>query len=184
MEDNTIIRLFWERSECAIESLSAKYGRLVRQISANILANEEDALECVNDTWLGVWNAIPPARPEKLMPYVCQIARNISLKRHRDNTAKRRDSRGDLPIAELEDCLPGPSVEEIWSARELGRTIDRFLDTQETENRVIFLRRYWFSDPVSEIAARMGMSENQISVRLSRMKKRLKAYLAKEGIEV
>lgn len=184
MEDNTIIRLLWERSEQAIENLSAKYGRLVQQISANILANEEDAAECVNDTWLGVWNAIPPARPEKLMPYVCRIARNISLKRHRDNTAKRHDSRNHLPISELEECLPGPSVEEVWSARELGRIIDRFLDSLEPENRVIFVRRYWFSDSIREIAVRMGMSENHISVRLSRVRKRLKTYLAKEGIEV
>lgn len=184
MEDKLIIRLLWERSEQAIESLSKKYGRLVRQIAANILVDEEDAAECVNDTWLGVWNAIPPARPEKLMPYICRIARNISLKRHRDNTARRRDRRGDLPLCELEDCLPARSVEEVWSARELGRTIDRFLDTLEAENRVIFVRRYWFSDPVSEIAVRMGMSANQISVRLSRVRRRLKDYLAKEGIEV
>ena len=184
MEDNVIIGLLWERKEQAIGSLSKKYGRLVQQIAANILANEEDAAECVNDTWLGVWNAIPPARPEKLMPYVCRIARNVSLKRHRDNTAKRRDRRGDLPLCELEECLPAVSLEEIWSARELGRIIDLFLDTLEVENRVIFVRRYWFSDPVLEIAVRMGMSTNQISVRLSRVKKRLKRYLAKEGIEV
>lgn len=184
MEDNRIVELLWGRSEQAIESLSKKYGRLVQQIAANILVNEEDAAECVNDTWLGVWNAIPPARPEKLMPYVCRIARNVSLKRHRDNTARKRDRRGDLPLCELEECLPARTVEEMWSARELGRTIDRFLDTLEVENRVIFVRRYWFSDPVSEIAVRMRMSTNQISVRLSRVRKKLKVYLAKEGIEV
>lgn len=184
MEDNEIIRLLWERSEHAILGVSEKYGGLVRQIATNILANEEDVAESMNDTWLGLWNAIPPARPQKLMPYICRIARNISLKRHRENTAARRDSRASVPIDELEGCLPGPSMEDIWSARELGRSINRFLETVEPENRVIFIKRYWFSDSVSEIAGAMKMSENHISVRLFRTKKKLKQYLAKEGIEV
>lgn len=184
MEDNEIIRLLWERSERALEGVSEKYGGLVRQIVANILVNQEDVAESMNDTWLGIWNAIPPARPQKLMPYICRIARNVSLKRHRENTAARRDFRARVPIDELEGCLPGPSMEDIWSARELGRSINRFLETVEPENRVIFIKRYWFSDPITEIAIAMKMSENHISVRLFRMKKKLKQYLAKEGIEV
>lgn len=184
MEDSEIIRLFWERSEDALVGASVKYGGLVRRIASNILVNEEDVAESMNDTWLGLWNAIPPARPQKLMPYICRIARNISLKRHRDNTAARRDSRASVPIDELEGCLSGPSMEEVWSARELGRSINRFLETVEPENRVIFIKRYWFSDPISEIAGAMKMSENHISVRLFRIKKKLRQYLAKEGIEV
>lgn len=184
MEDSEIIRLFWDRSEDALVGASVKYGGLVRRIAVNILADEEDVAESVNDTWLGLWNAIPPARPQKLMPYICRIARNVSLKRHRNNTAARRDFRVHVPIHELEDCLPAPSVEDIWSAKELGRSINRFLETVEPENRVIFIKRYWFSEPVSEIAAAMEMSENHISVRLFRIKKKLRQYLAKEGIEV
>ena len=184
MEDNRIVELLWGRSEQAIEAISEKYGNLIRQIAMNVLNDAEDVAECVNDTYLGVWNRIPPARPQKLMPYVCRIARNLSLKRYRDNTAKRRDYRKNCPITELEDCLPSPSVEEMWSARELGRTIDCFLDTIEPESRVMFVRRYWFSDSVTEIADRMGKSENGVSVRLSRVKKRLKAYWEREGIDV
>lgn len=184
MEDNEIVRLLWERSEHALEGVSLKYGGLVRQIAANILVNQEDVAESMNDTWLGLWNAIPPARPQKLMPYICRIARNVSLKRYRENAAARRDSRGSVPIDELEGCLPGPSMEEVWSARELGRSINRFLESVEPENRVIFIKRYWFSEPISEIAGAMKMSENHISVRLFRTKKKLKQYLAKEGIEV
>lgn len=184
MEDSEIIRLFWERSEQALAELTARYGRLVHQISRNILGNEEDAAECVNDTWLGIWNSVPPQKPDPLVSFVCRIARNVSLKRYRNNTAGKRNHFYDVSLSELEDCLSGPSVEEIWSARELGRAIDRFLGTLERENRIIFVRRYWFSDSVSAIAVLMGMSENNISVRLSRTRGRLREYLSKEGVEL
>ena len=184
MVDEEIIGLFFARSEQAISELDTKYGKVFHKTSYNILNDKLDAEECVNDAYLGTWNAIPPTKPSSLLAYVCQVGRNISLKRHRDNTAARRDSRASVPIDELEGCLPGPSMADIWSARELGRSINRFLETVEPENRVIFIKRYWFSDSIAEIAIAMKMSENHISVRLFRTKKKLKQYLAKEGIEV
>ena len=184
MEDREIIRLLWERMETAVSALADKYERLVFQISRNIVGNDEDAAECTNDTWMGVWNSIPPHRPEVLRAYVCRIGRNLSLKRYRCNTAAKRNTAYDVSLEELENCLSGLTLEELWSAREMGRAIDRFLDTLDRENRVIFMRRYWFSDPVASIAALMGMSENNISVRLSRMRSRLRSYLEKEGIEL
>ncbi len=184
MDDAEIIRLLWERAEAALTGLSEKYGRLVFKLSENILGNREDAAECVNDTWLGVWNAIPPQRPQVLCAFVCRIGRNISLKRYRSNTAAKRNHAYEQAIDELEDCLISPSAEEIWSAGELGRTIDRFLDTLDRKNRLIFMRRYWFSDSITVIASRMGMSENNISVRLSRIRSRLRDYLLKEEMSL
>ena len=184
MEDREIIRLLWERIETAVSALADKYGRLVFQLSRNIVGNDEDASECTNDTWLGVWESVSPHKPQVLRAYVCRIGRNVSLKRYRDNTAAKRNTAYDTALEELENCLAGASVEEVWSARELGRAIDRFLDTLDRENRVIFVRRYWFADSVKAIAALMGMSENNISVRLSRTRGRLRDYLKKEGIEL
>ena len=184
MEDREIIRLLWERIEAAVSALADKYGRLVYQLSRNIVGNDEDAAECVNDTWLGVWDSIPPHKPQVLRAYVCRIGRNVSLKRYRTNTAAKRNTAYDVALEELENSLSGLTLEEVWSARELGRAIDRFLDTLDRENRVIFLRRYWFSDSVTSIAALMGMSENNISVRLSRTRSRLRHCLEKEGIEL
>lgn len=184
MEDREIIRLLWERMETAVSALADKYERLVFQLSRNIVGNDEDAAECTNDTWMGVWDSIPPHKPQVLRAYVCRIGRNVSLKRYRSNTAAKRNTAYDVSLEELENSLSGLTLEEVWSARELGRAIDRFLDTLDRENRVIFLRRYWFSDSVASIAALMGMSENNISVRLSRTRSRLRSYLEKEGIEL
>jgi len=183
MEDREIIRLLWERIETAVSALADKYGRLVFQLSRNIVGNDEDASECVNDTWLGVWESVPPHKPQVLRAYVCRIGRNVSLKRYRDNTVAKRNTAYDIALDELENCLAGASVEEVWSARELGRAIDRFLDTLDRENRIIFVRRYWFADSVRDLAVLMGMSENNISVRLSRVRSRLRDYLKKEGIQ-
>lgn len=182
MEDTQLVCLFWARSEAAIEQLAAKYGKLIFQIAKNLLGNHQDAEECTNDTYWGAWNAIPPQRPDPLVAFVCRIARNTALNRRREKQAQKRGAVPELPIAELEMCLPGPSMEEVWSARELGQAIDTFLDTLDEENRAIFLRRYWFSDSIGAIAAALGLRENTVSVRLSRLRGKLKAYLEKEGV--
>ena len=182
MEDREIIGLFFERSERAIRELSEKYGRLVFRVANNILGNWEDTDECVNDTYLGVWNAIPPKEPDPLMAFVCRIARNTALKKYRANTAQKRDGFRELPLEELENYLFSPSSEEVCSARELGWAIDRFLETIDRESRIIFLRRYWFADSVRDIADLMDVSENSVSVRLSRTRGKLKKYLEKEGV--
>ena len=181
MDDQKIIELFFARSELAIQSLAAKYEKLLHKISYQILHNDEDVAECLNDTYLGVWNAIPPARPNPLSAFVCKITRNLSLSKYRMNTAAKRDASMEVSLEELMPSIPTPSAEEEWNAVELGRYINQFLHTLEKENRVIFIRRYWFADSVKDIADDMRMSENLVSVRLKRVRKRLKVFLEKEG---
>ena len=184
MEDKKIIELFLTRSELAIQALAAKYEKLLYRISFHILQDNEDVAECLNDTYLGVWNAIPPSRPNPLSAFVCKITRNISLKKYRANTAAKRDASLEASLEELEICIPTPSAEDEWNAQELGRAINCFLHTLEQKNRVIFVRRYWFADSVKQIAKELGMNENLVSVRLKRIRKQLKEYLEQEGYGV
>ena len=185
MQDSKIIDLFFERSEQAITELSIKYEKLCKQISINILGNEEDALECINDSYLGVWNTIPPTKPDNLKYYLCRIVRNNALKKYHNNTAIKRNSYYDIALQELEECISdNNSVEKKLASSEITRLIDEFLSMQKQENRIIFTRRYYFGDSVGDIAVRMGMSENNISVRLGRMRKALKNHLEKEGVKI
>ena len=185
MQDSKIIDLFFERSEQAITELSLKYEKLCRQIAVNILGNEEDSLECINDSYLGVWNTVPPRRPEILKYYLCRIVRNNALKRFHSNTALKRNSHYDVALQELEECLPDErSIEKELTSAEITRLIDSFLDRQGKENRIIFTMRYFFGDGIADIAKRVGMSENNVSVRLNRMRKSLRNHLEKEGIEI
>ena len=121
MEDTAIIRLFQERSQQAIAELSQKYGKLCQSLSRRILNNEEDAKECVNDTWLGVWNSIPPQTPNPLVSYVCRITRNLSVKRLRHNMAAKRNSYYDVSLAELEECIPAAQEQEPWEEQEVTK---------------------------------------------------------------
>lgn len=184
MDDNAIIELFFARSEQAIRELDGKYGKVCHSLSYNILHSRQDAEECVNDAYLGVWEAIPPARPNPLPAFLCRIVRNLSLMRyHADRTAKRGGGSCAVALEELEDCLASPhTVEGDLEERELVRLIEGFLDTLSPENRVLFMRRYWFSDSCGEIAARTGLSEKNVSVRLSRIRKQLRHYLEERGV--
>lgn len=185
MEDEKIIELFFNRSEKAIEEVDKKYGKTCHNISYNILHNKLDAEECVNDAYLGAWNAIPPARPNPLLTYLCKIVRNLSLKRYEFNTAIKRNSTYDVAMEELESCLSSPeTVESEIALKELTHIIENFLDSLSTENRVIFLRRYWFSDTYSDIAARVGMTEKNVSVRLTRIREKLRNYLTEREVLV
>ncbi len=185
MEDNRIIELFFARSEQAIDELDRKYGKLCRQLSYNILKDQRDAEECVNDAYLGVWNAIPPARPDPLRAYVCKVVRNLSLKLYDRKRAVKRNSEYDVALQELEACLAAPEPAEAeLNAKELSRMIESFLDALSEENRVIFLRRYWFADPYAEIAERVGVSEHNVSMRLVRLRKQLRKYLAEREVYV
>ena len=183
MEDEKIIELFFARSETAIRELDSKYGKVCYSISYNILNNNLDAEECVNDAYLGTWNAIPPQRPNPLLAFVCKIVRNISIMRHRTNTAMKRNSSYDIAMSEIEHCIAVPeTVEGTLEAKSLARIIERFLDTLTEENRVIFMRRYWFSDSYTDIATLTGLTEKNISVRLTRIRNSLRNYLVKEGV--
>ena len=181
MEDKKIIKLLFARAESAITELAARFGKQLQRIAYNILGNPLDAEECTNDTYLALWNAIPPVSPYPLAPYVYRTGRNTALKRWHRDTAQKRDSRYDVSLEELNECLPGKDTEQLVDARELGRTMNRFLDTNSKENRYIFIRRYWFGDSVGEIAKNLHLKENAVSVRLSRIRSSLKEYLKKEG---
>lgn len=183
MLDEEIIELFFERSEMAISELKAKYGRACLQTSYNILGDYPDAEECVNDSYLGVWNAIPPAKPDPLLTYVLKIVKNVSLNRYHKNHARKRDSSYDLAVEELTDFLAAPdSIESTLEAKELTKVVEDFLEKQKPLNRVIFVRRYWFYDSYMQIAKRTGLSEKNVSVKLTRMREKLKDYLEERGI--
>lgn len=177
MEDLQIIDLLFQRAEEALTAMAKRFGKRLYATAINLVSNPQDAEECVSDTYIAVWNAIPPLRPASLSAYVYRTGRNIALNRLRSNSAQKR-SGYELSLNELEGCIPAPCPED---GRALGQTIDAFLNTLSRENRVIFLRRYWFGDSVKDIAQTFGMTENAVSVRLSRTRDTLKAYLIKEG---
>ncbi len=185
MEDSQIIALFLERSEQAIAELDRKHGAAARKAAANIQGDRQDAEECVNDALLGVWNSIPPQRPRSLLAYVCRIARNLAINRYRANTAQKRNAGYELVLDELAECIPsGADVETELEARELTEAIDRFLAALSREDRFLFVRRYWFADPVAELAALTGGSPGRVSVRLFRLREKLRKKLTKEGLLV
>jgi RNA polymerase sigma-70 factor (ECF subfamily) len=183
MDDSQIIDLFFERSEQAIIELSNKYGKVCSKVSLNILNNKLDAEECINDAYLSVWNNIPPQNPSPLLTYVCRIVRNLSIKKYHKNTAFKRNSYYDIAFEELEDCIPSlNSIDRDYNAKELAKIIDDFLDTLDKDNRVMFVRRYWFSDSLSELSKMFEITEHNASVRLSRIRGRMKKYLIKRGV--
>ena len=183
LEDKEILDLYWVRSEQAIAETGRKYGAPVGRVAWNILGDRQETEECVDDTWLAAWNSIPPRRPDPLLTYLCKIARNLALSRRRRSFAQKRNSSFDLALDELEDVLSGDGEpERDYEAKELARAINAFLRTLSREDRVAFLRRYWYGDPVKYIAAGLGSGEHRISVRLSRMRKNLRMYLEKEGL--
>lgn len=165
--------------------MDIKYGRVCHRLSFNILNSQRDAEECVNDAYLGAWNAIPPAKPNPLQAYICKIVRNISLNLYYRKEAAKRNSVYDVAIQELEAYLSAPStVETEIEARELARIIENFLDTLTVENRVIFMRRYWFYDSYKDIAERVGLTEKIVSVRLTRTRQKMKKYLIEREVFV
>lgn len=177
MDDKQIIRLFFERSEQAITELSQKYGVLCLQLAENILNDYHDAEECVNDAWFGAWNSIPPQSPDPLRAYICRIVRNYSLKKLRANTAIKRGSRFEVSLSELEDCVSDQTLDEQLSISELSAQINAFLSALPKDDRVMFVKRYWFSESLSEIANTFHITENNVSVRLCRIRGKLHQYL-------
>jgi len=182
MEDKKIIQLLFSRAEVAIEMLKEKFGTRLYRTACNILGSHFDAEESVSDTYLALWNAIPPRTPNPLDAFVYRTGKNIALNRLRSNTALMRQSNYTLSLEELEGCLPGPDLWEQLSARELGRAIDRYLAGLSADNRSIFLRRYWFGDSVTDIAGSFGLSRNTVDVRLHRMREGLRTFLIQEEL--
>ena len=182
MEDSRIIDLFFERSEQAVEELNRKYGPAVKKTAANILSDRLDVEECVNDTYLRAWNSIPPQKPNPLVSYVCKIARNLALDRYRSSTAEKRNGNMDLVLEEMEECIPSNrNVDTELEAKDLTAAINRFLAAIPQDDRFLFVRRYWYGDSVADLAAMTGGSANRISVRLFRLREKLRTTLTKEG---
>lgn len=185
MDDDKIIELFVERSEHGIRELDRKYGIIFHKLSYNILNSRQDAEECVNDAYLGAWNTIPPTKPKPLLSYIAKIVRNISVKRYWAKKAAKRGGLYTVALEEIEDCIAdSKTVEDEMEVKELARTIEKFLETMSQENRVIFMRRYWFSDSHKDIAELVGLSEKNVSVRLSRIRQKMKQYLMEREVFV
>lgn len=179
MNDNAIIDLFFRRDQAAILEAQEQYGAYCLSVARNILENEEDSQECLNDLWLKVWNAIPPERPRLLRAYFAKIIRNLAINRHQAQRAqKRAGDRFTLSLEELADCIPDPDTTEeaLWT-RELGRSLNAFLETEKEPDRVLFVRRYFSCQSCAEIARDLGLSLGQVKTRLSRMRDRLRTYL-------
>ena len=181
MDDKQIIDALWARSETAIDALRQKYGKLFYRIATNILGNRLDAEEAVSDTYLAIWNTIPPARPDPLSTFIYKIGKNTALKHLRQQSAEKRNSSYDLALDELAEILPANTMEDTLDGRELGRALNRFLDTLDSPSRNLFVRRYWFGDSIRELSRSTGIRENLLSVRLHRIRNKLKDYLCKEG---
>lgn len=185
MDDERIIELFFERSEQAITALSEKYGRLFLKVSMNALGTRRDAEECVNDAYLGVWNAIPPARPKPLVSFVCRIVRNISINRANSKGFRQWKSNYEACLEDLEYLIADKAtVEQAVDERQLSACIDEFLHKQNEISRMIFVRRFYFMDSCGDIAEASGLSAGAVRTRLSRIKADLKTFLERKGWEV
>ena len=186
MEDTAIIDLYWARSQQAISASEEKYGAYCHTIARRILDREEDAEECVNDTWLRAWNAMPPQRPGVLSAFFGKLTRNLSLDRWRRNkAAKRGGHQVEIALHELEDCLPDHrSPDENLEAWETAALISAFLRRQPQLDRVLFVRRYFHLEPLDSLAGRFGLSAGQVKSKLHRMRQRLKAELEQEGVAI
>jgi len=181
-----IVELFFDRSELAISETSKKYGRYCHYIAYNILRNNEDAEECVNDTYLRAWNSIPPKRPNKLQTYLGKITRNLALNMLEKLTAQKR-GKGQVPLVldELAECIPDErSSTDIVEDMYIKELLDRFLDALPAETRKIFVRRYWYMSAVKEIAREYNLTESKVTVTLFRTRKKLKEYLEEKGIHL
>ncbi len=186
MEDGKIIELYWARSQQAIAESEKKYGPYCHTIARRILEREEDAEECVNDTWLRAWNVMPPQRPGILSAFFGKVTRNLSLDRWRRlRAAKRGGSQVEIALHELEDCLPDRRrPDENLEAGETAAMISAFLRRQPREDRALFVRRYFHLEPLNELAERFGMSVGQVKSRLHRMRGRLREELERQGVAV
>lgn len=186
MKDNEIINLYWSRDEAAITATADTYGNYCYSIAYNILSNNEDAEECVNDTWLKAWKSIPPHRPNRLSTYLGKITRNLSLDRYKLlTTQKRGKGQVELALSELEGCVPAQTdMEQIADEMVLVDTIETFLRSQPRTERNIFIGRYWYLYSIRDLAGAYRMSENKVMSLLHRMRSKLKLHLEKEGLSL
>jgi len=184
MDDDMILDLYWARSESAVNETTKKYGRYCFSIANNILQNNEDAEECVNDTYIKTWSVIPPQRPVILRAFLGKITRNLSLNKYKGQRAQKRGGNNiALIYGELEDCIPSnDNVETEYETGVIIEIINSYLLSLESENRIIFVRRYWYADSISTISAHFQMSESKVKSMLFRARNNLKKHLENEGV--
>jgi len=186
MDDKGIIRLYWDRNDQAISATSEKYGCYCGSIARNILNSDEDAEECVNDTYLNAWNSMPTHWPEQLSTFLGKITRSLSFNKYKQNHAEKRGG-GEITLVldELAECVSDTDgIEQLIDRQELVREINSFVRGLSAERRNMFVRRYWYADPVTEIAKGLGRSQGSVSKALERIRKQLKAYLTERGFEL
>ena len=181
MDDASIMEMLIERNEKAISELKDKYGRLCFYLAGNILSQPEDVEECVNSAYFVIWNNIPPDTPEDLRTYLCRVVKNKAIDKLKYNSAEKRNSQFAVSLDEVAECIPDESGD--ISTKKLSELISSFLRTQEEKTRKIFVRRYWYGDPLSKISELFGMNEKTVATNLHRTRKKLKDYLKKEGYD-
>ncbi len=185
MDDVKIIEMYFARNEKAVDETRTKYGGFINHIAFNILKVSEDAEECENDTYLRLWNAIPPDRPEYFKAYIGKVVRNLAISLYRKNTAAKRSSGMYVLLSELEECLPSKeSVEAELDAKYLSSVISEWLRSLSEENRIIFIKRYWYGESVKDIAAQSDFSPAELSSLLFALRKKLKKELTEKGVTV
>lgn len=185
MDDQRIVALYWDRDEAAIAESDKKYGKYCRYIADAILHSDPDTEECVNDTWLGAWQSMPPHRPQRLGVYLGKITRNLAIGRYARDHAQKRSAPTALVLDEVEEFLPAAD-ESLPLSEELAlkEAINRFVGALPRQSRVIFVRRYFYLSPIKEIAESLGLSESNVKVILLRTRSKFRAHLEKEGIVI
>ena len=185
MEDAAIIALYERRSQRAIEETAAKYGGYCSAVASNLLGCPEDTEEIVNDTWLAAWQDIPPSRPNCLRAYLGRLTRNLAISRFRFARAGKRYAGLEAMLSELEEVLPGgTSPEEALAGKELALCLQAWVDSLESEERRLFVRRYWHGVAVKQLAREAGVTQNAMTLRLTRLRRSLRARLEQEGVEL
>ncbi len=184
MEDEEIINLYWTRSENAIIETDKKYGKYCNYIAYNILQDQEDSKECVNDTFLNTWNAIPPKKPVILKAFLGKITRNLAINKYEKKKTKKRGGTIELVLEELEECIPdNHSFEDEIEHKMLVNYINDFLETLSKDKQKVFLERYWYLNTIKDISAKNNLTESNVKIILFRMRKQLKNFLKKRGVE-
>jgi RNA polymerase sigma-70 factor (ECF subfamily) len=184
LDDQKIIELYFARDEQAIRETDARYGKLCRRIAYNILRNHEDSEECVNDAYVGIWNAIPPTKPQNLTAFICKIVRNRSLKRLTFLNREKRSADMLVSLDELATILPDERYTPDAKDEDVGHLVSEFLHSQKKEVRNVFIRKYYFFDSIADIANRYGFTESKVKNMLFYARNKLKDFLIKEGIEL
>ena len=183
LPDEEIVNLYFDRSEEAIAACQVKYGKSCHTVAYNILRSDEDAEECVNDTWLRAWNSIPPERPTRLGAWLSTVTRRLALTRYEKKTAAKRYGGMETSLEELSECVTAGSL-TIADEVALSEAINGVLASLPTRTRMIFMRKYWYMDSIADIAKALGMGESAVKVTLHRTREKFRKHLAKEGITV